>query len=120
MEQQRLYDGAGPWFTYKDVCPDSVVQTGEDFIKPSVFKPCLEAILSQNPTLDALSLNELDGHEPKLEVVRKWLKAGGLTADNAKSIIDSLKEQLFSALKANQIEEKYYEFLIALASRLSS
>jgi hypothetical protein len=120
VEQQRIYDGDGPWFRYDQLLTGARVLTGEDFIKANAYKPHLEAISSDHPSLAALSPESLDASEPKLEVIRRWLREGGITGNGAKDIIEGLKEQLFSALKPSQIDEKYYDFLEALASKFSS
>lgn len=120
IDHQQQYDGAGPWLRYDEVLPESGIITSEDFVKPETFKPQIESLRSENPALPELPLDALTGANGKLYVIRKWLQSGGLSPDQQKSTLESLKERLYEALKPIHIEERYYEFLEALAKRLAS
>ena len=64
-------------------------------------------------------LNQLASNEPKLDVIRRWLQQAGLTGDMQKKLIDNLKETLFDNLKPSQIEEKYFDLLSTLATKIT-
>ncbi len=120
VEQQRQYDGDGPWYRYDELIASEVALTGEDFIKADAFKVHLEAIRSENPSLPDFPVEQLGGQEPRLVVIRRWLQENGMAVDRSKAVLDGLKERLFESLKPAQIEDRYYEFLAAVAGKLGN
>lgn len=119
VEQQKHYDGEGPWLRYDQLCTQEGILTGEDFLKPEAFKPHLDQIRSECPSLPEFPLEELNGPEAKLSTIRKWLIRGGITPDTAKPMLEGLKERLFNSLKPTLIEDRYYSFLEALQQHLN-
>jgi energy-coupling factor transporter ATP-binding protein EcfA2 len=118
IEQQRKYNGSGPWIRYDEILANQPAMTGEDFVKPQAFQPALDAIRANIPTLPELPVSDLAGSEPKLLVVRRWLEAQGIGSNDAKRLIESLKERVFTNLKPSHIEDKYFLFLSGLKTRL--
>lgn len=118
VEQQKKYEGEGPWLRYDQLCTEEGILTGEDFIKPDAFKPILEQIRSENPDLQEFPLDELGHPESKLGTIRKWLIHGGVSSENAKVILEGLKEKLFTSLKPSSIEDKYYSLLETLQQQM--
>lgn len=118
IEQQNRYDGEGPWYRYDELCPNGEIMTGEDFLKTEAFKPHLDQIRSENPSLPEPPLGELIGSGAKLMVIRKWILQSGISPDNSKTILEGLKMKIFESLKPSHIDDKYYSFLQALEQKL--
>lgn len=118
VEQQKHYDGDGPWYRYDELCTEGGILTGEDFIKPEAFKPYLDQIRSENPSLTEPPLEELIGPDSKLMVIRRWIIRGGIPSDNSKTILEGLKTKLFESLKPSHIDDKYYSLLQVLQEKL--
>lgn len=120
IEHQKQYDGAGPWLRYDELLPNSGIVTGEDFIKIEAFKTHIDQLRSENPALPEFDVSALAHESGKLHVMRKWLQSAGLTPEQQKESLETLKERLFQALKPSHLEDRYYDFLIALEKRLTS
>lgn len=117
VEQRRLYDGKGPWYLYTELLPGIPALTGEDFIKPEAVKSATTRIASENAGLTELTLQDLASGRPKIEVLRTWLQ-NGLSTEQVKPSLESIKEQIFTKLKASHIENTYFELLKGLAAVL--
>lgn len=120
VEQQKQYDGEGPWYRYDELLPDRTAISSEDFIKPEAFKSIGRRLASEHAGLGELPIDALAGNDPKMNVLRGWLHRGGLTGDDFKRSLDAVKEQLFAELKPSQIEDKYYDFLSKLHAKLKA
>jgi len=118
VEHQSRYDGEGRWYRYDELLPGQTATTAEDFIKADAFGAVLNRISAEHPTLGELATEALSAAEPKLNTIKTWLVRGGIGTDEIKRILESVKEQLFSELKPSHIEEKYYDLLVQVSSKL--
>jgi len=117
VEQQREYDGKGPWYRYDQLLERGPVLTGEDFVKAETVRAVATRVAAGRQS-EELPLAALQGDQPKLATVKGWLQRGGVSGQELKLLVDMIKEQLFSNLKPSQVEPKYYEFLSELAKKL--
>jgi hypothetical protein len=118
VEHQNRYDGEGQWYRYDELLPDETAVTGEDFVKVEAFRPMLRRLTSEHPSLSELSPDALRTAEPKINTIKTWLHRGGIGVDDVKPILETLKEQLFLELKPSHIEDKYYDLLVQISSKL--
>ena len=83
--------------------------TVEDFIKKDTILKHLKKIKDQYTNLaDSTSLN-LNDSKGCLYVIKEWLKKGGKTDVEIKTIVDSVKNDLFQNLKVAELEDNYFE-----------
>lgn len=113
-EQQKIYKndkGFGDWKTYQDI--DSTIEavTGEDFVKSDFIAKQVNAALSgmTMPTFPEATLSNKKG---KLVAISKWLIDNGMTADQAKDTIETIKNSVFEKLKYSNIDETEYAKLL--------
>lgn len=118
VEQQKQYDGEGPWFRYDELMPDAGIVTGEDFIKVETLRSHWEAMRSENPALPEIKADDFVAGEGRLRIIAKLLGAAGITGDQSKAVIESLKERVFSSLKASNIEDRYFDLLVAVVQKV--
>jgi hypothetical protein len=119
IEQQKLYNGDGPWFRYDDLLKDRRIITAEDFIIPDSFQPIIKRLRSENPSLPDLPISNLGIDGGRLDVLRKWLEQNGIDKDKIKPMLNNIKTELFDNLKPSQIEPDYYDLLNELEKKLS-
>jgi hypothetical protein len=77
----------------------------------------VQAIEAEHGGLPALDISQLQGPDPKLPLIRKWLQSNGISSEATKAALDKIKEALFVDLKPSQIEDKYFDLLAELAKR---
>jgi len=117
-EQQRSYEGQGPWLRYDDLLPSTAAVTGEDFLVPDAFRGPVKGVGAEFGNLPAFDIARLSGPEPKLIAIQKWLREEGLPQDKMKEVVDKIKQDVFDHLKPGQVAEEYFDLLAALADRL--
>lgn len=115
VEKQKKHESTksfGEWKTYADIHPDSNTVTAEDFIKNETIEKHLKKISEHFKTEESPLML---GRSNKLEDIRGWLQTKQVPQDEIKTIINTLKENLFNDLKVGEIEASYYVFLDLLA-----
>ena len=53
-----------------------------------------------------------------MEIIRGWLRQGGLSGDEMREALNRIKDKVFSQLKFSHIEGRYQDLLVALAQRV--
>jgi AAA15 family ATPase/GTPase len=115
-EQQKLYkQGYGEWKTYQDVDATLVAITGEDFVKN------VHIVTQVNLIVSALGLptfaeSNITSGSNKLGSIDSWLKASGLTNEQAKDTLEQIKDSIFESLQYRDIESSYEILLVGIAS----
>jgi hypothetical protein len=117
-EHQKQYDGPGPWLRYDELVPGTSCVTGEDFVLPEAFRGPVKAVETEYGGLPAFDVAQLAGKEPKLAVIQKWLREGGLSPEKMKAATEMIKDGVFAGLKPSHIGDEYFGLLTALATRL--
>ncbi|HCZ11941.1 MAG TPA: hypothetical protein DHV16_06750, partial [Nitrospiraceae bacterium] len=117
-QRQKDYDGHGKWYRYSEILGDTKALTGEDFIKPEVFKPIIKGLIKKYPALSDLSEIQLQDSGGKIYVIDNWLKKGSIAEQEKKVVLNAIKEEVFNNLKSSHIEEEYFELLKKLAELL--
>jgi len=118
-ENQRHHvknHGYGVWKRYSEILPDLRAITGEDFVKPSAFRPILDKIKAANPALPNFSDADLSGPDGRLRAIDRWLAQAIGSKDDRDKIIDKIKEDVFTDMKATDIEDAYLNLVRALAN----
>ncbi len=110
-EQQKKYTGYGKWFIYSDILEVENIITGEDFVKPEVFKGIIKNLIQQQPELPALTEDQLNNSGGKIHALESWLSRANVPQQEKKVILNQIKEAVFTNLKVTQIEEVYFEYL---------
>lgn len=119
-EQQKLYkQGYGEWKTYQDVDATLVAITGEDFVKNT------HIVTQVNLTVSVLGLptfaeSNITSGSNKLGSIDSWLKANGLTNEQAKDTLEQIKDSIFESLQYRDIESSYEILLRGIASSFAS
>ena len=112
-EHQRHYQeekGYGVWKRFDELLEGTTAITGEDFIKEEAFKAPIEA-LSLRRGIAAFPINNLATGRGKIATLRRWLNEAGIPSDGIPSLVDSVKEAVFSNLRSADIKAEYYEYL---------
>ncbi|MDA8175269.1 MAG: hypothetical protein M0018_11915, partial [Nitrospiraceae bacterium] len=71
-------------------------------------------------SLADLEISTLSGPEPKIKILRDWLKNGGLSEEEIKDRLEFIKENVFNNLKSTNIEDKYFNMLRELAREIKN
>lgn len=108
IEKQSVFKGEGQWLRYDQMISNEVIVTGEDFIKPDAF-----LVATKNSLLDRIDLPELteaDLINPKGKILAltSWLEKSNISKPEIKSIVEKIKDSVFSNLTHEHIEEKYF------------
>ena len=119
-EQKKHYTGNGIWYCYDELMQETPALTAEDFIKPETFVSALKLIKSEIASLADLEISTLSGPEPKIKILRDWLKNGGLSEEEIKDRLEFIKENVFNNLKSTNIEDKYFNMLRELAREIKN
>lgn len=117
-QHQKEYDGHGKWYRYSEILEGTKALTGEDFIKPEVFKPIIRGLIQKYPALADLSETQLRDSGGKIYVINDWLTKGNIEKQEIKTVLNQIKEEVFNNLKALHIEEAYFDLLKKLAKLL--
>lgn len=112
QEQEKFKEnkGYGIWKRYDEIFNTRSIVTSEDFIKKEVLnKNCLEVLQKFNIEFqdNNFRLSEVD----RLDYIKKWLGSRNITREQLEEIIKKLKENIFTKLKLNDIEEDYFDFI---------
>src|SRR5690606_22161441 len=112
-EQQKLYrkdKGYGEWKTYQEV--DSSIQavTGEDFVKNDFLVRKINEVISK-ASLPSFNQSDLPNSAEKVVAIFRWLQSNGLTPDQAKDMMVSIKDSVFEDLRPQDIESEYSKML---------
>jgi energy-coupling factor transporter ATP-binding protein EcfA2 len=103
--------GCGTWKRYSEIWPEVGAVTGEDFIRPQVFRAIIDDIRKEHTTLPDLPDESLSHPKGKLYAFTNWLSSGGITKPETTNILASIKDRVFEQLKPSQIEDRYYVML---------
>jgi len=103
--------GFGIWKRYDEINANIKAITGEDFIKKDIVLKHLQTIKDQYTNLTDLTSLNLSDSKGCLFVIKEWLKKGGKTDIEIKSIVDGVKNDLFENLKVTEIEDAYFEMI---------
>ncbi len=109
--------GYGVWKRYDQINTTDVV-TSEDFIKGTVVVKALKEELKKYPSIQINTDPQIQNTSGKLNVITAWLKQNSVSDSDCKLIIDQTKNNIFTNLKAVDIENLYYEFLKALGEEI--
>lgn len=113
-EKQRKYKenrGYGEWKRYDEINSTLSIVTGEDFIKKSKFDPIIKKVKGESNIENDPVFSNSKG---RIYALRKWLSEASIMDNNQDITMKRIKEEVFDDLKANDIEEKYFEFLKSL------
>jgi AAA15 family ATPase/GTPase len=119
-EQQKQYKqmkGFGEWKIYQDLDGSLVTITGEDFVKNDHIIKQVNVVISSfglPPFLDT----DLTVVKDKLKVIEFWLKNNGLTNEQSKDTVDSIKNLIFENLTHKNIEDCYDNLIKGIAASL--
>jgi hypothetical protein len=119
LEHQRAYEGYGAWVRYDELLPDKQALTGEDFVKPEVLVEAMRRIEYERGGLPEIPMVELEADRGRVEAIQRWLQRGGVDKNSIKTLMNEIKESVFTDLKPTQIEDSYYALLTELAKRLA-
>lgn len=116
-ERQKDYDNYGTWLRYDqilDLCP---AVTGEDFVKSDAFRPVIKRLRAEDASLPEFKFEDLQVKSGRLAIIQKWLEGAGMENRKVKTILNSVKEEIFTNLKPSQIEPSYYALLEQLVTK---
>ena len=108
----------GKWFKYDDIDPKVEAITGEDFLKNSYIEKEFQTLQSKNLILSKQPFLSLKKDKNKLVEIKFWITKNGISPDEADKIIKELKDNLFSKLVLNNIEDKYFDFLSVFSQKI--
>lgn len=119
--QQREYvnsKGFGEWKVYQDMTPSVEAVTGEDFIKNGRIVKCVNDVAGPLglPTFTVADLPP----GGKLGAVGSWMKTNGLNEPQVRDAVHHAKELIFEALPAKDIDDKYIDYVKAVAALVQS
>ena len=115
--EQKLH---GEWKRYDEIHPETTAITGEDFIKAEAYKKqALKIIQLETAIPDELSIEDLSSHKGKNHALAQWLKSRGVNGkDEIKVITDKIKEEIFSSLHIDDIDNHYFKFIEKLSEAI--
>lgn len=117
-QHQRDYiekNGHGNWYRYSEILKSTNAITGEDFIKPDVFKPIIKALRSKYPDLSDLPDTQLQKSNGRIKIIENWMTEGKISNEEKKNALNGIKEEVFKNLKTSDIEMEYFELLTKFA-----
>jgi hypothetical protein len=123
-EKQKEYTeerGYGFWLRYDELlnaAGDRCHLTSEDFIKESAFLLYLKPLKAKHSDLPELNMDVKAEDQSRLEFIDRWLSKGGVTAEVRKADLALVKVRISDGLKSSEIDDRYYEILEALSTRL--
>ena len=113
LREQKNYKtnkGFGTWFTYQEIDPTVTAVTGEDFVKKALVVSSVNKVIAGG-SMPAFTLADLPTDHRKLETIKDWLVANGMTVDQAKSTLVNIKDEIFENLTPANIETEYTKLL---------
>ena len=119
-QYQRKYSenkGFGEWYTYRDIDPNCLAITGEDFIKTSKLKSAIVEFKKENSTFQGTpKYVSLKGFMDEFEkwCIKNNIKDKGEISDFKRKY----KEILFDTLLQEDIKKEYFEFLKKVADKI--
>lgn len=116
--QKEFHDEEGPWFRYDELVKN--VFTAEDFITPEAFLPSIKKLRDENPKLPSISIEDINNSHGRIATIQSWLLSNGVSKDDMKPIIKTIKDAVFTNLTQSQIIILYYEMLDMLATHFSA
>jgi len=119
-EQQKTYRqgrGYGKWFTYKDLEPCLECITSEDFIDNELVISALKTTIPEelHEAIEGLILPIKGG---KMSSIKKWLGNNGVKDEEAKALMNKIKDGIIGKVKYKHISSDYGLFVNALARKL--
>jgi hypothetical protein len=118
IEQQKKYVGTGRWLRYDQLGAPSAV-TAEDFIRAGALVAVLRVLKLEEPRLASVELPLLES-TGRLGTIRSWLLQAGIGDVETNEILNRIKTALFDDLKAQSIEESYYNVLASIGIALGA
>lgn len=112
-------NGYGKWLRYDEVLNSGPpIKTGEDFLKPEVFRSPIKDVKKKYPSLPDFDETRMNDSQGKLYVIDEWLRLGGLDNQTKERELKVIKDQVFENLRVSNIEDSYFLFLKKLAEFL--
>jgi predicted ATP-dependent endonuclease of OLD family len=119
VEKQSEFQGEGVWLRYDEIIEDDIALTSEDFIRPEPFLAAIEKLRKENTTLIELKETELNNKKGKIDVLTTWLEKSNINKNDTKSMLEKIKDKVFSNLKPDHIEAKYYRIIEKIQTNYS-
>lgn len=116
-EQQKKFQENkyyGKWLRYSEVFTTNA-ETAEDFIKPRKIVAAFDNLRRNDESIAPLGEEEFSISSGKLKFIKSKLISSGKTNAQAKSILNELKEEIFTSLTISDIEEEYFVFVRAVS-----
>lgn len=116
ISEQKRYladKGYGTWLTYQGVDASVTALTGEDFVKKDHIVRSVNASLAGGG-MPVFTLADLPNDDKKLESISQWLTGNGMTADQVKIALSSIKNFIFENLATKDIESEYSKLLVGM------
>jgi predicted ATPase len=113
-DQQKIYKrekGFGTWNTYQEIDASIEAITAEDFLKNDYI---IEQINAALPVKFGKFSENLPKKAGKVAAIQGWLLKSGATGDEAKEIIEDIKNGIFESLKTTHIEKEYEKVLTGI------
>lgn len=98
------------WKRYEEISPTIDAKTGEDFVKKEYIVSKLKAVTKAQGKELILNVSDVPEND-RLDYVKQKLQEYGHDQASAKTIIDNLKQSIFTELPKGQVEDRYYTFL---------
>ena len=115
IEKQSEFRGDGTWLRYDEIISNETVITGEDFVKKEVFLTAIANLKNEFPKLEGLQEIDLTSDKGKISEIVINLEKAGFNKNEIKVIIEKIKDKVFSNLKNQEVEEKYYLIIEKIA-----
>ena len=111
-EAQKIFSGTnGMWKRYGELLSSVICVTGEDFIKCSLIQNAVSEQRKIHPTLTAISDEDLNADDGKINAIKRWLHKCKVDKEGAKDITLKIKNYVADNMKVSDIEDHYYTLL---------
>ncbi|MDL2264588.1 ATP-binding protein, partial [Synergistaceae bacterium OttesenSCG-928-I11] len=102
----------GEWFAYDHFI--SNIHTLEDFIKHSSYKKSIDRAQKEY-NLTSFDQTSFETHPyRRVPFIFEWINSSVKNTETSKNILKEIKTDLYSAIKASDIEDLYFEFLASI------
>lgn len=98
------------WKRYDEISSAIDAKTGEDFVKKEYIVAKLKVVTRAQGKELSLTATDVPEND-RIDYIRQKLQEDGHDQTTAKTIIDNLKQAIFTELPKNQVEDRYYTFL---------
>jgi len=120
IEKQSAFKGEGKWLRYDQLITNEVLVTGEDFVKPSAFLIAIKNSILDHTNLPEITEADLMNQKGKISALTNWLEKSNISKPEIKSIIEKIKDSVFSNLTHEHIEEKYFLLIEKVSHHFSN